>query len=125
MSLRHKSLIDQVVVEAKRILEENNTAVEVIADNDDIYDVRIALQFTPPRGSDSPRQIAFSYDKDAGYFIDIDGYTLEFDEREQAFASEARKYLTAIHDDRVRIKPRRWYLPKFITLGRSIYLLEE
>lgn len=61
----------------------------------------------------------------SGYFIGIDGYALEFDEREQAFVSEVRKYLMAIHDDRVRIKPRRGYLPKFITLRGSIYLMEE
>lgn len=116
-----RDIIDGLVLEIKNMLGARSVDIETIADNEDIYDVQVALK-SPYVGVGRPNRVTFSYDKGVGYFLDIDNHTLEFDKHKSTFIDEAKKYIIAIHDGRVHIKSKPWYVPRFMTMKGSLYL---
>lgn len=98
----HKYVINELSAFAKKAFDNQSVIVDTVADNENVYDNR--LTFRPSQSMPStPHQMSLSYDKDTGYYIDIDGVTLEYDKNENLFKSDATKYLTAIRDNKVRV----------------------
>lgn len=63
-----------------------------------------------------------SYDKDAGYFVDIDSVTWEFQDNDKLFHSEVIRLLKAIRNNKVKIIRKRFL--GIITTGYEAYITE-
>lgn len=110
----HKNVVDEVVHEARVILVELSPVINTTVDTENMYDIHINLG--KKRGS-VPYAVAVSYDEDAGYFIDIDDATWEFQHDAEAFRLEAIELFNAIIDKRVRITKRKFL--KVINTGTT------
>lgn len=98
--LDYRHTIDEISSQAKELLKESQVAVRVI-DNKDVYDVQLMLK--NQSHAYMPHRISFSHGKDTGYYMDIDDVTWEFEKDEDAFKTEAVKYLKAIQKGRVKM----------------------
>ncbi len=119
MIINKKGTIDDLVEEAKDVLGIYIPEIAVAADTKYVYDVRISLDIKKPT---PPHLIALSYDKDAGYFVDIDSVTWEFQDNDKLFQSEVIRLLKAIRNNKVKIIRKRFL--GIITTGYEAYITE-
>ena len=119
MIINKKGTIDDLVEEAKDVLGIYIPEIAVVADTKYVYDVRISLDINKPT---PPHLIALSYDKDAGYFVDIDSVTWEFQDNDKLFQSEVIRLLKAIRNNKVKIIRKRFL--GIITTGYEAYITE-
>ena len=119
MIINKKGTIDDLVEEAKDVLGIYIPEIAVVADTKYVYDVRISLDINKPT---PPHLIALSYDKDAGYFVDIDSVTWEFQDNDRLFQSEVIRLLKAIRNNKVKIIRKRFL--GIITTGYEAYITE-
>lgn len=103
---KSKTLIDQIVTSMTSQIKAYKPRISRIVENQEVYDVLVTLQENNT-GRYAPKEIAFSYASDAGYFIDIDDITWEFGHDQTAFKNECRKLAEAINESRVVYKKRK------------------
>ena len=103
----NKKTIQQTAQMATKALGEGSVAVETLADSDEVYGVNVKLINPRLLRQDKPSSISFSYDKDLGYFIDIDQTTLEYGCDKEKFLSQSRLYIHAISAGEMRIVQKR------------------
>ena len=119
MIINKKGTIDDLVEEAKDVLGIYIPEIAVVADTKYVYYVRISLDIKKPT---PPHLIALSQDKDAGYFVDIDSVTWEFQDNDKLFQSEVIRLLKAIRNNKVKIIRKRFL--GIITTGYEAYITE-
>ena len=117
--INRKSTINDLSNEAKDILGIFGPSIVIAADAKNIYDVRINLD--TKKKLNPPHLIALSYDKDAGFFIDIDGATWEFQDDETSFRSEAIRLFEAVRNEKVKITKKKLF--GVITLGYEAHII--
>lgn len=113
-----RSTIDSIVRAAQDELDIFEPSVVVATDAKNVYDVHIRLD--SEKKTSPPHLIALSYDRDAGYFIDIDRVTWEFQNDEALFRSEAIKLFEAICNNKVKILKKRFL--NIITVGYEAHI---
>lgn len=86
-----KKNILAIIEDIKEIVGPGNVVSHIVADNQDVYDIR--LKFKSRIQGKDPVEIAFSFDRDTGYYMDIDGTTWEFDKDDNLLKHEAKKYV--------------------------------
>ena len=118
MIIDRKSIIDGLSNKAKDMLGIFNPSIVIVADADNVYDVRINLD---SEKINPPHLISLSHDKDAGFFIDIDDATWEFQDNETLFRSEAIRLFEAIRNNKVKIVKKKLF--KIITISNEAYII--
>lgn len=113
-----KHTINEIAKQAKLVLKQFNPVLNTVADTDTTYDVRINLK----NKSSLPRILDFSYDKDVGYFIDLENVTWEFQHDEGAFCAESARLLKAIVEGKVRIEKKKFL--GIIPIGDNCIIIE-
>lgn len=119
MIIGKKNIINDLSDKAKDALSNFAPSVVIAADTENVYDVRINLNTA--KKTYPPYLIALSYDTDAGYFIDIDDVTWEFQDDEVLFRSEAIRLFEAVRENKVKIIKKK--LLSTITLGYEAHIL--
>ena len=115
-----KATIDEACSQAKEMLGEDNISVETLSASSETYDVRVNLINFEPTRLESPKYISFSGDNHAGYFIDIDSVTYEYEDNVDDFKQHANVFLRAIRDGRLSIVRRK--LLGIIPLKKNVKL---
>lgn len=118
MIIYEKDTINSLANDAREMLGIFTPTIMTVADAENVYDVRIKLNIEKKRTP--PYLIALSYDKDAGYFIDIDNVTWEFQDNKEQFKSEAIKLFDAVRNDKVKLVKKK--ILNFITIGYEAHI---
>lgn len=118
--LAYKDQIDGAIEQSRKILGDLVEDVSIVANSgDDVYDIRVRLKDVSKH---TPTYVRYSYDKDTGFYIDIDGVTLEFGNDEQDFQLTSVKLLDAIRDGKLKITVKRLF--GFFAIGKKIEILK-
>lgn len=117
----YKNAIDKTIDEAKVTLGDLITGIATIANGANIYDIQLTLK----RGVEehAPKYVSFSYDYDAGFYIDTDGVSWEFGKDTRAFEKVATELLYAIKDGRARLEKKTIF--RLITLNRKLIIVDK
>ena len=118
MILSNKKIIDQTVQSTIETLGADEITVETLADSVEVYGVSITLTGSHLSQQDKPNCITFSYDKDLGYFIDINQITLEYGKDEREFLKQSKVYVRAISTGELHIEQKK--ILGIITLRRKL-----
>lgn len=100
--LRYIDLFDKLIDYANNVFGAENILVNRITDNDDVFDIEIVHK--PAAQKDPVSEIRVSFDKDAGFFMDISAATWEFEDDSEAFIETVRKYIDAMAAGKLRLK---------------------
>lgn len=119
MIINKKNIIDTLANEAKDVLDIFTPSITIIANTENVYDVRISLD---SKKASPPLLVGLSYDVDAGYFIDIDDATWDFQHNETLFQSEAAKLFEAIRNNKIKIIKKKLF--NIITLSHEVYIVK-
>ena len=103
---KSKTLIDEIVTFMTSQIKAYKPRIGRVIEHQEVYDVRVTLEENST-GRYAPKEIAFSYAVEAGYFIDIDDITWEFGNDKTAFKNECRELTEAIKEGRVVYKKRK------------------
>jgi hypothetical protein len=117
----HKEIINSVTSQSEKVLGANGVATrKVRVDTAQVYDVQIELVTADQDVTYRPEMLAFSYDSDTGYHMDIDDFSWEFDKSEADFKETAERYVTAIKEGTLYITRKKMF--GFMTLKKELLI---
>ena len=102
-----ETIINNLVIFTEKLLERKFSIDKQIAvKTDGVSDVQISIKNNESEHQSCMR-VSFSYDRDAGYFLDIDSITLEFDFDAERYVTESKKYINALNSNKLIIRRKK------------------
>lgn len=102
---RGRESINEIIQFTKCNIDVDYAINQITVNTDTLYDSQIIIC----RRDGGICKVGLSYDEDAGYFLSLDGVTLEYNHDDRMFISETKKYITAFVANKLKIRKKKLF----------------